>query len=149
MDKNKKLIGQLNHLISIAKDGAQGYENAAKDVKDVALQQMFREYSSQRSRYAEELRNEVDDLGGSPDDSGGPLGALHRTWMDIKSAITSGSRDAILKACITGEEAAVKAYTEVKEEPDLAVSTKEMISSQLGGVQAALNSIRSLVTVND
>ena len=111
MDSTKKIIGKLNHLLSIANDGKQGYENAAKDIKDVSLQQMFRQYSLERSRYAAELTDEINNLGGSADQSGGPLGALHRVWMDIKAAVTSGDRDAILNACITGEEAAVKSYT--------------------------------------
>src|SRR6478672_7065386 len=109
---NKKAIERLNHLIAIDNDGKFGYENAAKDVKDVTLQQLFRQYSLERGKYAEALKTEVARLGGSPDSGGGPLGALHRTWMDIKSTFTSGERDAILNTCITGEEAAVKAYQE-------------------------------------
>ncbi len=145
MDEPKKIIGKLNHLLSIANDGKQGYENAAKDIKDVSLQQMFRQYSLERGRYAAELTDAVNSLNGSPDNSGGPLGALHRVWMDIKAAITSGDREAILNACITGEEAAVKAYTEVLENPGITGRIHEIIIQQLGAIQAALNSIRSLV----
>lgn len=141
----KKIIGKLNHLLSIANDGKQGYENAAKDIKDVSLQQMFRQYSLERGRYAAELTHEINSMNGSPDKSGGPLGALHRVWMDIKAAITSGDRDAILNACITGEEAAVKSYTEVLQDQTIVGRTYEIITHQLGGIYAALNTIRSLV----
>lgn len=143
-NNNEKAIDRLNHLISIANDGKYGYENAAEDVKDDTLKQMFRQYSQERGNYAEELKREVVNLGGSPDKGGGPLGALHRTWMDIKSAVTSGDREAILKTCITGEEAAVKAYTEGVEDENISGNTKQIISQQLSGVQSALNSIRSL-----
>jgi uncharacterized protein (TIGR02284 family) len=145
MNNTKKIIGKLNHLLSITNDGKQGYENAAKDIKDVSLQQMFRQYSLERGRYAAEITDEINSLGGSPDQSGGPLGALHRVWMDIKAAITSGDRDAILNACITGEEAAVKSYKEVLQDSNITGRTHEIISHQLGAIQAALNSIRSLV----
>lgn len=141
---NEKAIDKLNHLISIANDGKYGYENAAEDVKDPTLQQMFRQYSTERSTYAEVLKREVSRLGGSPDKGGGPLGALHRTWMDIKSTITSGDREAILKTCITGEEAAVNAYTEALNDETVTGNLKQLISQQLSGVQFALNSIRSL-----
>ena len=141
---NEKAIDRLNHLIAIANDGKYGYENAAEDVKDATLKQMFMQYSRERGVYAEDLKREVARMGGSPDSGGGPLGALHRTWMDIKSTITSGDREAILKTCITGEEAAVKAYTEAVEDENLTGPVKQLVSQQLGGVQFALNSIRSL-----
>lgn len=143
-DINQKAIERLNHLIAIANDGKYGYENAAQDINDVTLQQMFRQYSLERVRYVEELKREVSKSGGSPDKGGGPLGALHRTWMDIKSTITSGGREAILKTCITGEEAAIKAYTEAMEDENITGNTKPIISHQLSGIQFALNSIRSL-----
>jgi uncharacterized protein (TIGR02284 family) len=141
---NEKAIDRLNHLISIANDGKYGYENAAEDVKDETLKQMFRQYSGERAQYAEELKREVAAFGESPDKDGGPLGALHRTWMDIKAAVTSGDREAILKTCITGEEAAVKAYTEALEDENISGNIRGIISEQLSGVQVALNSIRTL-----
>lgn len=141
---NEKAIDKLNHLIAIANDGKYGYENAAEDVNDAALKQMFRQYSLERAGYAEDLKKEVLKLGGSPDKGGGPLGALHRTWMDIKSTITSGDREAILKPCITGEEAAVNAYSDALNDEAITGNLKQLISQQLNGVQFALNSIRSL-----
>lgn len=143
-NENSKPIERLNHLIAIAKDGKYGYENAAGDVNDPTLQQMFRQYSLERARYAEELKKEVARLGGSPENGGGPLGALHRTWMDIKSSLTSGEKEAILNTCITGEEAAVKTYREALEDDNITGTTRQLVSQQSGGIQFALNSIRSL-----
>jgi uncharacterized protein (TIGR02284 family) len=143
-DTNNKIIDRLNHLISIANDGKYGYENAAEDVNDITLKQMFRQYSLERARYADDLKREVAKLGDSPDKGGGPLGALHRTWMDIKSTVTAGDREAILKTCTTGEEAAVKAYTEALNDEHITGKLKQLISEQLSGIQFALNSIRSL-----
>ena len=146
-NNNKKLIDKLNHLISIANDGKFGYETAAEDVKDVTLKQLFMQYSAEREAYAEELKSRVASLGGSPDEGGGPLGALHRTWIDLKSTLTSGDREAILKACVTGEEAAVKAYKEALDEDYINSNIWQIITTQLSSVEAALNSIRSLLAV--
>lgn len=143
-DIYEKAIDRLNHLISIANDGKYGYENAAEDVKDITLKQMFRQYALERARYADDLKREVARLGGSPDKGGGPLGALHRTWMDIKSTVTAGDREAILKTCITGEEAAVKAYNDALSDEHILGNTKQLISNQLSGIQFAINSVRSL-----
>ena len=48
---NEKAVERLNHLIAIANDGKYGYENAAEDIKDITLKQMFRQYSLERARY--------------------------------------------------------------------------------------------------
>lgn len=143
-DTNKKIAGTINHLISIANDGKYGYENAAEDVKDITLKQMFKQYSTERAMYAEDLKREVSALGEEADESGGPLGAMHRTWMDIKAAITSGDREAILKTCTTGEEAAVKAYTDALNDENITGNLKELLAEQLSGIQSALKSIKSL-----
>lgn len=146
-DTNDKLTTILNHLISIANDGKYGYQNAAEDVKDISLKQMFQQYSSERARYAEDLKRAVAGIDDAPDKSGGPLGALHRTWIDIKAAVTSGDREAILKTCITGEEAAIKAYTDALDNENITGNIKQLLTEQKGGVEAALNSIRSMVAV--
>ena len=146
-NNNKKLIDKLNHLVSIANDGKYGYKTAAENVEDITLKQLFLQYSAEREAYAEELKNRVASLGGSSDEGGGPLGALHRTWIDLKAILTSGDREAILKACVTGEEAAVKAYGEALDESYLDSNIRQVITTQLSGIEAALNSIRSLVAV--
>ena len=146
-NNNKKITDKLNHLISIANDGKYGYKTAAEDVEDVTLKQLFMQYSTEREAYAEELKSRVASFGNSSDEGGGPLGALHRTWIDLKSTIISGDREAILKACITGEEAAVKAYKEVLDDNYIDSNIRQIITTQLSGVEAALNSIRSLVAV--
>lgn len=146
-DTNNKITSTLNHLISIANDGKYGYENAAEDVKDITLKQMFQQYSSERASYAEDLKREVASMGDDPDKSGGPLGALHRTWMDIKAAVTSGDREAILKTCVTGEEAAVKAYNDALDDENITGNIRQLLTEQRSGVEAALNSIRSMAAV--
>ncbi len=146
-NNNEKLIDKLNHLISIANDGKYGYQTAAEDIEDVMLKQLFMQYSAEREAYAEELKSRVASFGNSSDEGGGPLGALHRTWIDLKSTLTSGDREAILKACVTGEEAAVKAYREALDEECFDSTIRQVITTQLSGIEAALNSIRSLVAV--
>ncbi len=147
-NNNKKLVDKLNHLISIANDGKYGYKTAAEEVDDVTLKQLFTQYSAERETYAEELKRRVASLGNSSDEEGGgPLGALHRTWIDLKSTLTSGDREAILKACVTGEEAAVKAYRKAIDEDYIDSNIRQVLTTQLSGVEAALNSIRSLVAI--
>ncbi|MDZ4758944.1 MAG: PA2169 family four-helix-bundle protein [Bacteroidota bacterium] len=143
---NQKIIDKLNHFIAIAEDGKIGYENAAKDVKDNQMKAIFEKYSKQRSGYIEELQKQVHHLGSAAEDSGGPVGLLHRVLMDIKSVLTSGDKNAIINACITGEEAAVKHYTDTLEETLFPDNIRAMIQKQLSGIHQALSEIKSNIS---
>ena len=143
-NNDQPVIDVLYHLISIAEDGKYGYETAAKDVTDDRLKSLFHQYADERREYIRILQNQVRNLGGEikPNDDGGPIGAIHRTWIDFKSLVTGGDRDPILKACITGEEAAVSAYKKAIENPIITGATMQIVAAQSVGVESALKIIR-------
>jgi uncharacterized protein (TIGR02284 family) len=143
-NSNQNIIEKLNHLIAIAEDGKEGYENAAKDVEDSAIKSSFLLFSEERSHYATQLREIVHELNGKAEDNGGgSVGSLHRIWMDLKSTFTSGDKDAIINACITGEDAAVKEYKLVLNDSTIPESCKPLIEEQLNGIEKALANITS------
>jgi len=142
--KNKYAVGKLNHLINIAEDGKEGYKNAAEDLKDFAIKSSFLTHSQDRSAYASELRQIVEQLDGDAEDKGGDsLGSMHRVWMDIKSTFTGGDTTAIINACITGEESAIKEYKSFLEDAEIPERCKPLVGEQLSGIQQALISIKS------
>lgn len=142
---NQKVIDTLNHLIAIAYDGKNGYTNAADAVKEEGMRNSFEHFSQERENYIIQLQQQVIRLGGEAQDNGGPLGALHRTWIDMKSIFTSGDKDAIVNACITGEETAIKEYKDALEEPYISGNIRQLISEQLRGIESALTRIRAHV----
>ncbi len=79
-NSNQQIIDMLNHLITIAEDGKEGYKHAAADVKDSTMKNIFEKYSHQREGYIFQLQQQVGKLSSSAAHNGGPLGALHRTW---------------------------------------------------------------------
>ncbi|WDF56916.1 ferritin-like domain-containing protein [Mucilaginibacter sp. KACC 22063] len=103
-------IAALNHLITIATDGQHGYSTAAEHAKDPVLKASFIRYAAERAEFAHDLRTLVNKTGYEADQGGGPVGALHRAWIDIKTAVTSNDNKAVLQECITGDQAAVNAY---------------------------------------
>jgi uncharacterized protein (TIGR02284 family) len=142
-NKNVEIINKLNHLIAIAEDGRLGYENAADDVKDENMKNLFLRFSNQRAGYISDLRSQITSLGGDPEDKGGPLGAIHRVWIDLKSTFRSGDKNAIINACITGEQAAISAYEGALKEDYIIGQARTVIGEQLKGIQQALDTIRS------
>ena len=149
MENNKEYtIDKLNHLIAIAEDGKEGYENAAKNINDKNIKSSFMLLSQDRAQYATQLRRQVYQLTGEAETKGGgPAGLLHRVWMDVKSVFTSGDEEAIMNACITGEEAAVAAYKELLSDDKIAASHKVVIVEQLHGIEQALAKLNGNTTV--
>ena len=111
MAQQKEIISTINSLIETLKDGQKGFQEAAEGVKDPNLKSLFSGYSQQRARFASELQSQARNLGESePEKTSSAAGAMHRAWIDIKSAITSGDDAAILAECERGEDNAMARY---------------------------------------
>jgi uncharacterized protein (TIGR02284 family) len=68
---------------------------------------------------------------------------LHRAWINLKSAVTSGDDHAILTECERGEDSAVKGYEKAME-GNLSPSLRDIVSRQYGEVKSAHDRIRNL-----
>jgi uncharacterized protein (TIGR02284 family) len=143
--RNEELIDGLKHLLHIANDGKEGYKTAADDADSAELKALFTTYSIQRSEFEMELKSCIRQLGADSDnDSGGPLGAIHRVWMDIKTALTGNNNHAVLDACITGEKAAIEAYDKVLANSDLSQDMRETLTSQRSAISEGLRNVQTL-----
>ena len=140
-------IEKLNTLISIAEDGKQGYENASKDIDNEILKNSFVVFSKERAEYATKLRKFAYLLAGETQTSNGSsTGLLHRVWIDLKSVFSGGDTNAVLNACITGEEAAVAEYTNFLNDTIIPSNYKATINFQLHGIKQALSNLKSFLT---
>ena len=145
MSQQKEIISTINDLIETLKDGQEGFKQAAEAVKDSKLKSLFSEYSLQRSKFAGELQNEAISLGDhNPEETGSASGAMHRTWINLKSAITSGDDHAVLAECERGEDSAVNEYKKAMEDEDLSAPIRETISRQFTDVKNAHDRIKAL-----
>ena len=145
MAQQKETISTINDLIETLKDGQEGFRQAAEAVEDPDLKSLFHEYSLQRSRFAGELQSEALRLGETePEDSSSAAGAMHRTWINLKSAIATRDNHAILAECERGEDSAVKEYEEAMEDEDLTAPVREIISRQYTEVKSAHDRVKQL-----
>ena len=145
MSQQKEIISTINGLIETLKDGQQGFKEASEAVKDTQLKTLFSEYSLQRAKFAGELQKEAISLGESnPEDSSSTAGAMHRAWIDLKSAITSQDDHAILSECERGEDSAVAEYKKAMEEDALSANIRDTISRQYTDVKQAHDHIKAL-----
>lgn len=107
---NQESTAILNDLIETVKDGEKGFKTAAEGAQDASLKLLFGNYATQRARFAEDLQIAVRRLGGDPELKGSVAGALHRGWMNIKTAVTGSSDSAIVAEAERGEDYAVEAF---------------------------------------
>jgi uncharacterized protein (TIGR02284 family) len=140
---NDDVISCLNGLIETAKDGQQGFQEAADGVERSDLKSLFYEFSQQRAQFAGDLQTLVRSLGGDPENSGSIGGAIHRGWINIKSAITGNDEQAVLNEAERGEDIAKAEYKKALE-GNLPANVRETVQNQYGSVQAAHDRVKAL-----
>ena len=134
----------IDNLIETLKDGQEGFKQAAEAVSDPKLKSLFRDYSQQRSRFAAALQSEARREGETdPENSSSAAGALHRGWINLKSAVTGGDEHTILAECERGEDSAVEEYKKALED-GLSPAAQELVSRQFAEIKAAHDRIKSL-----
>jgi uncharacterized protein (TIGR02284 family) len=144
MKEQKEIISTVNDLIQTLKDGQEGFKQAAEGVKDPQLKSLFNEYSSQRASFAAELQSGARSLGESqPEESGSAAGAVHRAWINLKSAVTSGDDHAILAECERGEDSAVEQYQKAIND-NLPAQLREIVARQYSEIKNAHDRIKNL-----
>lgn len=144
MKETKEIISVLDELIETLKDGQQGFKQAAEGVSNPKLKSLFGDYSDQRSRFATALQTESRKFGeDKPEDRSSAAGALHRGWINLKSAVTGGDEHAILAECERGEDSAVEEYQKAVED-GLPPALQEIVSRQYAEIKAAHDRIRDL-----
>lgn len=134
----------IDSLIETLKDGQEGFKQAAEAVKDPQLKTLFLEYSRQRALFLAELRSQAQ----APSEresrvSGSAAGALHRGWIDLKSALTRGDDHAILAECERGEDSAVNEYKKALDD-GLSAPVQDIVSRQYMQVKEAHDRVKSL-----
>lgn len=144
MSQTKAAISTLNSVIETLKDGQEGFRQASEAVADSQLKSYFSELSLQRSKFAGELQNHIIQMGEpKPENTSSTAGALHRAWINMKSAITSRDDHAILAECERGEDSAVAEYKKAME-AELPSPARDIISRQYTDVKAAHDRVKEL-----
>lgn len=146
METNNEIISDLKDVLSIVNDGKEGYESASEATDSIELKGVFLKYAAQRTAYAAELKAHILTHGAEAEnESGGVLGALHRTWIDIKQALSSKEDAAILDAVVTGEKVAIEKYDKYIADYVDHADHIELLKTQRAGVQEALTEIEGLL----
>jgi len=144
MADQKEIISTINNLIGTLKDGEKGFKEAADAVDDPQLKSLFIGYSEQRARFARELQTQTRSVGETePETGGSAAGAIHRGWINLKSAVTSKEQSAILGECERGEDSAVYEFEKAMRN-DLPSPVRDIVSLQYSEIKSAHDRIKTL-----
>jgi len=147
----EKTARAYNDLVEINETGAKGYQEAAEGVTNPQLKSEFTQLSQQRAQFAADLKQHASQYGISPDQEGTVEGALtdaaaavHRGWINLKSAITGQDDNAIIGEAETGDATALKAYETALSAEGLPQDAKSLLQKQHGQILEAKNKVTSM-----
>lgn len=140
---NDQIVDALNDLLTKNYDAEKGYKEAAEKIEHTSLKGYFEKQSKNRYVFGHELKALITKYGGTPDKGTSVAGDLHRTWIAIRDAFSSGDQN-IYAECIRGEETFSEEYGEVLNDEILPEDVKEVVRKQKHSVDEALSTLRTM-----
>lgn len=139
----KDVIDALQDLVECCKDGEYGFRECADQAKREDLKTTFLQRADDCRRGAQELNDMIRSLGGHVADSGSVMGAMHRGWVSVKSALTTYDDKAVLNEAERGEDNAKSRYMKALQKP-LPPQVKSLVEKQYQGVQRNHDQVKML-----
>ncbi len=146
---HEKLVDNLQELLEKNYDAEKGFTKAMKDAKNPRLKTFLKQQAAQRGRFTNELTQEIRNLNEEPKDSGSFTGDLHRTWIDIKSAVSGNKDEAVLEECIRGEKASWEEYDNKLKEENFPPNISGVLQKQASEIRNTLTEVKTLEDLAD
>lgn len=144
MDANNHEIETVNDLIKTTIDSVDGYRTAAEDADSRQFQSIFFERANERQQVADELRQHVRSLGGDPQDDGSILAGAHRTFLNLRDAVTGSDDEAVIAEVERGEDHIKAKFEAALEDSNLGTETRTLISQCYESVKSGHDQMRDL-----
>lgn len=143
---NETIARTLTDILNLNRTSVKGYQEAAEEVKNSELKSKLSGFSQQRAGFVSALEGFASQYGIDAKDTNtveslatDAAAAVHRGWINIKSAITGQDDSAVLEAAETGEASALKAYETALSSSDLPAGAKSVFQQQHDAILQAKN----------
>ena len=138
----------IKNLISVLRDGEKGFADVGEHLKHPEHRSFFISESQVRGKYADELERTVNRVTDADvHETGTTLGAIHRTYTDIKARLGGGDAT-LLETATLGEDAAVKAYEAALSDYAVSDTVRALIQQQLSHVKQSQAQVKSFSTTS-
>jgi uncharacterized protein (TIGR02284 family) len=108
--KDRYTIVTLTELLTVTRDGELGFTTCVEHARDDELKRLFAIRARRRSEAAAQLSQLIAELGGNPAMRSRIVGAPRRGWVNLHTASTQNTDDALLEECERGEDHALEVY---------------------------------------
>jgi len=147
MKFTEEVAKNLNQLLEKNYDAEKGYKDAAERVEHPKMKQFLQEQAQKRYDFGHELKTEITNYGEKPNKGGSVSGTIHRTWMDLKAAVSSDKQEEVMEEVQRGEQAAIDEYNEAIK-ADLPPTTKTMLTKQRDQIMQAQQSAKNFEIIS-
>lgn len=106
-------LEQLQKLTRANIDAYYGLKEAAEQINDTIVADLFHGVARERSQIVDELKTYIEWNGEDVPEDGTFAASVHRTWIDIRGMISGGDAYAILAEAERGEDHIKTAYEDV------------------------------------
>ena len=137
-------VSVLNGLIKTTLDSMKGYEDAAKDAESTQYATMFADFARDRAQVATNLQAQVRALGSEPEMDSSMLAAAHRTFMDLKQALTGKDDKAILLEVERGEDHIKAKYEDAMKDGQLSPASLDVVTKGYASVREGHDKMSAL-----
>jgi uncharacterized protein (TIGR02284 family) len=140
-DRSERAV--LNHLIETCKDAERGFRHVAEHATNPTVKSLFLDIASQRARFAADLLPHAQRLGGANATEGTTAGTLHRTWIDLRSAISRGDPIATVHEAERGEHFSRGVYENALDSM-LPPTARELVENQYAELRKTAERLHEL-----
>ncbi|AXC12693.1 hypothetical protein ACPOL_3406 [Acidisarcina polymorpha] len=136
-DLAKSIEETLRAVIETLIDCEEGFRLIGQDLKDESLKTSFLAEAQTRAAFRRTLEETLHQIGvADATETGTVVGAIHRSWGDIKAKLGSTDRDLLETAC-QGEESALQIY-KLALDKKLLLPIRQVLVNQQAHVQETL-----------
>ncbi len=141
-EKNEEVEKVIKEVINVLQDGQKGFADLGEHLKDDTLKRYFLAESLKRANFRAELENELHRHGVKDvHEEGTTLGALHRTWGDLKAKIVTPDDHSLLATAEQGEDKAKATYKDALEQ-ELPLPLRQLLTEQQAHIISSHNFVR-------
>jgi len=140
----REISDQLMEILEKNRDAEKGYFKAIENTEEASLSRYFERKAQDRKDFNNSLHREMVSSYESYKNDGSFKGAIHSTWMDVKSFFTGNDDKAMLEESIRGDKAALEEYEEILKENTLPIGIAKLLREQKSEIERGLAQHKNL-----
>lgn len=138
---NEQVSNRLQCLLGTLHDGQRGFAEAAQNANSDRLRTFLNECSQQRASLANEVEQQIQQLGKQPQPDAIQNERGYHAWSNVRDYISGKDDYAVAAEAEHGDDIAITNYKNVLRDHELPQNIRSFVEKQYEQVQASHNKI--------